>query len=100
MVFYAFKVVIYSDFSSPSIESTGFKDSSMSSRLLCPGLSVEGNVARLELGWSWYWTPPPIFDPPCFENVEDQESCCHRSERTQREAVNSKKANEVFQALL
>eukprot|EP00434_Breviolum_minutum_P029283 symbB.v1.2.025900.t1/scaffold2457.1/size150448/1 len=39
---------------------------------------TSGNVARLELGWSWYWTPPPIFDPPCFENVEDQESCCHR----------------------
>ena len=38
----------------------------------------QGSVARLQMGWSYAFGPAPLFDPPCFEEVEDQQECCNR----------------------
>ncbi|CAK9009242.1 Uncharacterized protein SCF082_LOCUS10221 [Durusdinium trenchii] len=34
-------------------------------------------LSRMALGWTWHFAPPPLFEPPCFEEPEDQLQCCN-----------------------
>lgn len=35
-------------------------------------------MARFGIGWVWRYAPPPVMEPPCFQEEGEEENCCSR----------------------